>query len=71
MQHIPTKYQVHITIREVGQKFQCCACLSCRQLWHPGFSLEFFTHYTYGSGQSEEQEVVKFNGIMYIKGDHG
>ena len=31
-----------------------------------------FLHiYTFGSGQSEEQEVVRFNSIMYIKGDHG
>ena len=35
-------------------------------------SLWNFLHiYTFGSGQSEEQEVVRFNGIMYIKGDHG
>ena len=27
--------------------------------------------YTFGSDKSEEQEVVRFNGIMYIKGDHG
>ena len=30
----------------------------------------FYTFYTFDSGQSEEQEVVRFNGIMYIKGDH-
>ena len=32
-------------------------------------SLWNFLHiYTFGSGKSKEQEVVKFNGIMYIKG---
>ena len=35
-------------------------------------SLWNFLHiYTFGSDQPEEQEVVRFNGIMYIKGDHG
>ena len=32
-------------------------------------SLWNFLHiYTFGSGQSEEQEVLRFNGIMCIKG---
>ena len=30
-----------------------------------------FLHiYTFGFGQSEEEEVVRFNGIIYVKGDH-
>ena len=36
-------------------------------------SLWKFLHiYTFGSGQSEEQDVVRFNAIIYIyiKGDH-
>ena len=35
-------------------------------------SLWNFLHiYTFGSGQSEEQDVLRFNGIMYITGDYG